>query len=91
MKTKQKPSTLLVARVSDVEQRKALPAQQKRLFDYAKKQDWKENVDFRYIEFDETAFKKNRKTFNELVIQPIRESATPSIVVFDKIVRPPLY
>jgi len=84
---KQTPTTLLVARVSDVEQRKALPAQQKRLLDYAKKKRWQEKKDFIYIEFDETAFKKNRKTFNELVIKPLHESTKPSIVVFDKIDR----
>jgi len=87
MKTKQTQSTLLVARVSDVDQRKALPAQKKRLLEYAARKDWRENVDFQYVEFDETAFKKNRKTFNELVIAPIREATEPTIVVFDKIDR----
>ena len=87
MKTKHNPSILLVARVSDVEQRKALPAQEKRLTEYAEKMKWKENVDFKYIEFDETAFKKNRKTFNELVIRPLHEATELSIVVFDKIDR----
>ncbi|MBH2007296.1 recombinase family protein [Candidatus Saccharibacteria bacterium] len=87
MKTLNKPTTLLVARVSDVEQRKALPAQQKRLYEYAAKNNWKQDIDFKYIEFDETAFKQNRKTFNELVITPLENATEPSIVVFDKIDR----
>jgi site-specific DNA recombinase len=87
MTTKKTPNVLLVARVSDVEQRKALPAQEKRLLEYAKRKTWKENEDFKYIEFDETAFKKNRKTFNELVIDPLKQATEPSIVVFDKIDR----
>lgn len=87
MKNSNSPKTLLVARVSDVEQRKALPAQRKRLFEYANKKHWKENVDFRYVEFDETAFKKERKTFNELVIRPLQDDDSLSYVVFDKIDR----
>ena len=47
----------LVARVSDREQRKALPAQKKKLYDYAERLRWKDGEDFKYIEFDETAFK----------------------------------
>lgn len=87
MKTNNNPRVLLVARVSDVEQRKALPAQEKRLTEYAAKMKWIVNKDFKYIEFDETAFKKNRKTFNELVIEPLKNTLNPSIVVFDKIDR----
>lgn len=87
MKTTKNPSTMLIARVSDVEQRKALPAQKKRLLEYADKKAWKENVDFKYIEFDETAFKKDRKTFIELVIKPLRSATETSILVFDKIDR----
>ncbi len=87
MKSNHNPKTLLVARVSDVEQRKALPAQRKRLFEYAEKCRWKENIDFKYVEFDETAFKKERKTFNELVIKPLQEDENLSVVVFDKIDR----
>ena len=77
----------LVARVSDVEQRKALPAQKKRLYDYANKKDWKEGDVFKYIEFDETAFKENRKTFRELVITPLEAAKEKHLVVFDKIDR----
>lgn len=87
MNKNNQPTTLLVARVSDVEQRKALPAQKKKLFAYADQKSWKEDVDFKYIEFDETAYKQNRKTFNELVIEPLSSSLQPSIVVFDKIDR----
>jgi site-specific DNA recombinase len=87
MNNNNQPTTLLVARVSDVEQRKALPAQKKKLYAYADIKKWKEDVDFKYIEFDETAFKQNRKTFNELVINPLLTSLKPSIVVFDKIDR----
>lgn len=81
------PKVLLVARVSDVEQRKALPAQKKRLYEYAKRCRWIERHDFRYVEFDETAFKENRVTFQELVIEPLQNAAQQSIVVFDKIDR----
>lgn len=87
MKTKYSPSILLVARVSDESQRPALPAQTKRLKDYAFKNGWRENIDFKYIEFDETAYKTNRKTFNELVIQPLQEDPFLTKVVFDKIDR----
>lgn len=87
MTTKKTPTTLLVARVSDVEQRKALPAQKKRLYEYAAKNKWQDNKDFQYIEFDETAFKQNRKTFNDLVIEPLQNAVSPMIVVFDKIDR----
>lgn len=87
MNIKSTPHILLVARVSDIEQRKALPAQQRRLYDYATSNNWKEGIDFRYIEFDETAFKQGRRTFNELVIEPLESAKGPSIVVFDKIDR----
>lgn len=87
MKTTEKLNVLLVGRVSDVQQRKALPAQEKRLLAYAEKMKWKIGRDFEYIEFDETAFGKDRKTFNELVIDRLIESPTRSIVVFDKIDR----
>ena len=81
------PKVLLVARVSDVEQRKALPAQKKRLLEYAKRCRWVERQDFKYVEFDETAFKENRVTFKELVIEPLQNHHRKSIVVFDKIDR----
>jgi site-specific DNA recombinase len=87
MNAKKNPNILLVARVSDVEQRKALPAQKKRLLEYAGKNHWKDNIDFQYIEFDETAFKENRKTFNQLVIVPLQSASEKQVVVFDKIDR----
>ena len=77
----------LIARVSDPDQKKALPAQKKRLEDYAKSLDWLENKDYEYIEFDETAFKDNRKRFNELVLAPIVSAKDKSIIVHDKVDR----
>lgn len=77
----------LVARVSDVKQRKALPAQRKKLFDYADKKEWVENRDYIYIEFDETAYKADRPDFNKLVIEPLLNEPELAIVVFDKIDR----
>lgn len=77
----------LVARVSDPSQIQALPAQKKKLYDYAEKQDWVEGKDFVYIEFDETAFKENRKSFRELVLEPLQAEKELAIVCFDKIDR----
>jgi site-specific DNA recombinase len=87
MKSITTEKALLVARVSDVEQRKALPAQKKRLYEYAQRKRWSEGKEFSYVEFDQTAFKKDRKTFNELVIKPLQEDPQLAIVVFDKIDR----
>ena len=77
----------LVARVSDPEQRKSLPGQKKRLLAYAERMKWVETKDFKYIEFDETAFKENRRTFRELVIEPLKAETGLSVAVFDKIDR----
>ena len=77
----------LVARVSDKEQRKALPAQKRKLYDYAGRLRWKDGTDFKYIEFDETAYKQNRKDFRALVIEPLKQQKGSAIVVFDKIDR----
>lgn len=77
----------LIARVSDPDQKKALPAQKKKLDEYAEKLGWVEGKDFVYIEFDETAFKEQRKDFRALVIKPLQEQKEPAIVVFDKIDR----
>ncbi len=77
----------LIARVSDPDQKKALPAQKKRLEDYAKSLDWLENKDYEYIEFDETAFKDNRKRFGELVLEPLLKAKEKSIIVHDKVDR----
>ena len=77
----------LVARVSDVSQRKALPAQRKKLLEYAKNKKWIEDRDFKYIEYDETAYKGDRKKFSELVIEPLQREKGLTIVIFDKIDR----
>lgn len=77
----------LIARVSDPQQIKALPAQKKKLTDYAKEQKWVEGKDYVYVEFDETAFKDTRKQFKEKITEPLLESTDDSIVVFDKIDR----
>ena len=77
----------LVARVSDISQRKALPAQRKKLLEYGEQQNWKEGKDYIYIEYDETAFKNNRKQFWQLVIEPLQKEKQLAIVVFDKIDR----
>jgi site-specific DNA recombinase len=77
----------LIARVSDKEQRKALPAQRKRLYDYAAKKSWVQDKHFTYIEYDETAFKEDRRKFQELVIEPLRAEKELAVVVFDKIDR----
>ncbi len=79
-----KEKVLLIARVSDVEQRKALPAQELRLKAYAEQE--LKLTDFEYHEFDESAYKDARQKFSALVdrISKIKE---PAIVVFDKIDR----
>src|SRR6266850_3721473 len=77
----------LIARVSDPEQRKALPAQKQKLYDYANRMKWVEDEDFIYIEYDETAFKEDRKDFRELVIVPLQNEKELAIAVFDKIDR----
>lgn len=74
---------ILIARVSDVEQRKALPAQKQRLENYAKtiSPAWK------YYEFDESAYKDDRQKFATLIEYKIQSLKQPAIVVFDKIDR----
>ena len=74
---------VLIARVSDVEQRQALPAQRLRLQDYAQKF---EMASVSYFEFDESAYKDSRKKFGEL-IGKIKGEPAKQIVVFDKIDR----
>jgi site-specific DNA recombinase len=73
---------ILIARVSDVEQRKALPAQKLRLKHYAIGRDPKAE----YYEFDESAHKDTRQKFAKLV-EHIKEQKEPVEVVFDKIDR----
>ena len=77
----------LIARVSDPTQKIALPAQKKKLYDYADKKGWVEDVDYKYVEFDETAFKENRVKFQDAVIAPLLEAKGTSICVFDKVDR----
>ena len=74
---------ILIARVSDVEQRQALPAQQLRLQNYAQKF---EVTRVSYFEFDESAYKGARQKFVEL-IGKIKAETANQIVVFDKIDR----
>ena len=74
---------VLIARVSDVEQRQALPAQRLRLENYARKFDL---ASIRYCEFDESAYKGGRQKFVEL-IREIKAESAHQIVVFDKIDR----
>jgi site-specific DNA recombinase len=76
-----------IARLSDISQLEAMPAQRKRLLDYATKLTWKEGVDYKLIEINETAFKEGRKKFQDKVIAPLLKEKDLSIVVFDKIDR----
>jgi site-specific DNA recombinase len=78
MKTK----AFLIARVSDPEQRQALPAQVLRLEKYGKDKGY----DYEMFEFDESAYKDNRKTFGNIV-KSIQDYPNECIVVFDKIDR----
>ena len=73
---------ILIARVSDISQRPALPAQRLRLKNYAIGRD--NNAE--YYEFDESAHKDVRKKFAELV-EHIKAQKEPVEVVFDKIDR----
>jgi site-specific DNA recombinase len=72
----------LIARVSTDEQKDALPAQVHRLKDYAERR----GFSYELIEILESAFKGNRPEFNE-VVQKVRASKEPVMVVFDKIDR----
>ena len=78
-----KQKLVLIARVSDVDQHQALPAQRLRLRDYAKKF---EVASVSYFEFDESAYGGARHKFTELV-DKIKNELTEQIVVFDKIDR----
>ena len=73
---------ILIARVSDVEQRKALPAQKLRLERYAEQK----KLPYEYYEFDESAHKEARQKFAKLV-EHIKKQTTLCYVVFDKIDR----
>ncbi len=74
---------ILIARVSDKGQIKALPAQKLKLEKYAKEK----HSNFEYHEFDESAHAVDtRKKFLQLV-EHIKSQKEPCIVVFDKIDR----
>lgn len=72
-----------IARVSDISQVEALPAQKKRIIAYA------ENVGipYHYVQFNESAYKGPRQEFNELVIDTVDKARSKVIIVFDKIDR----
>ena len=74
---------VLIARVSDVDQRQALPAQKLRLESYARQFN---GIPIEYHEFDESAYKDSRQKFAELV-DKIQAEEIKQIVVFDKIDR----
>lgn len=73
---------ILIARVSDVEQRKALPAQKKRLVGYAEQK----QLPYEYHEFDESAHKDYREKFAKLV-EHVKKQTVLCYVTFDKIDR----
>lgn len=73
---------ILIARVSDPEQKKALPAQELRLRNYAESY----GIPSEYHQFDETAHEDTRKKFSQLV-EHIKSQKERCAVVFDKIDR----
>jgi site-specific DNA recombinase len=73
---------ILIARVSDISQRPALPGQKLRLKQYAIGKDPKAE----YYEFDESAHKDVRRQFAKLV-EHIKAQKEPCAVVHDKIDR----
>lgn len=77
-----KPKLILIARVSDEEQRKALPAQEKKLKEYADKL----KLEYEYYEFDESAHDDERRKFAELV-NYIKGLPPVVFVAFDKVDR----
>lgn len=77
---------ILIARVSDVEQRKALPAQKLRLENYAKTLGYTPEL-WKYYQFDESAYKDDRQKFALLIEDKIQSLNEHAIIVFDKIDR----
>lgn len=73
----------LIARVSDPSQRSALPAQILRLNEYSQKLGFNSTLH----SFDETAYKDDRKKFQEIVNEIAHYEDDLGIVVFDKIDR----
>jgi len=77
---------ILLARVSTEEQKEAgnsLPAQRKRLEDYCKRKNY---TITKVYEFDESAYKKNRKQFDEFV-EHLLNTKEPLIACIDKVDR----
>lgn len=72
----------LLARVSTDDQKDALPAQTHRLVEYAKRCGY----DYELTELKESAYKGNRDNFKAVVNQ-IKATNEPTVVVFDKIDR----
>jgi site-specific DNA recombinase len=73
---------ILIARVSDEDQRKALPAQKLRLENYAAQKE----MEYEYYEFDESAHEEDREKFAQIVAQ-IEAETEDCLVAFDKIDR----
>ncbi len=73
----------LIARVSDPSQRSALPAQVLRLNEYSQKL----GLNSTLYSFDETAYKDDRRKFQEIVNEIAHYEDGLGIVVFDKIDR----
>lgn len=80
---------ILIARVSEEAQRKALPAQKRNLMEYADKRGLVVDEKKDYFEFDETAYKGDeRAKFHELTEEISRLAEKEfQVVVFDKIDR----
>lgn len=78
---------VLIARVSEEGQRKALPAQKRNLMEYADKRGLVVDEEKDYYEFDETAYKSDeRAKFHELTNE-ISKLSEFRVVVFDKVDR----
>lgn len=73
----------LIARVSDPSQRSALPAQVLRLNEYSQRL----GLDSKLYSFDETAYKDDRRKFQEIVAEIAHYEDGLGVVVFDKIDR----
>ena len=71
-----------IARVSDPKQVSALPAQKRRLYDYAKDR----GLDLEYYEFNESAYSGDREKFLSIV-DKIMAYDKYCVIVFDKIDR----
>jgi len=72
----------LIARVSTDDQIEALPAQTRRLLQYAEHNDY----DYKLVEISESAYSGERSQFNE-IIEEIKSIKQTVVLVFDKIDR----